>query len=314
MTTPDMARRNVLMVAYHFPPLAGSSGIQRTLRFVQHLPRHGWDPLMLTVHPRVYPSVADDLMADIPCAVPVERAFALDSGRHLAIRGRYPGLLARPDRWATWWLGGVPAGLAMIRRYRPDVIWSTYPIATAHRSGLTLHRLSGIPLVMDFRDPMAKKGNPEDPRVWQAFSRIEQAAARHASRLVFVTPSALRMYRERFSQLPAERFALIENGYDEESFVAAEQELNPTPLNPGHFTLLHSGIVYPSERDPSALLAALATLRRAGQPGLAALRLRFRAAVHEDLIRRLAAECGVDRKSTRLNSSHSRRSRMPSSA
>jgi hypothetical protein len=28
--------KRILMIAYHFPPLAGSSGIQRTLRFVQH--------------------------------------------------------------------------------------------------------------------------------------------------------------------------------------------------------------------------------------------------------------------------------------
>ena len=26
------------MIAYHFPPLAGGSGIQRTLRFARHLP------------------------------------------------------------------------------------------------------------------------------------------------------------------------------------------------------------------------------------------------------------------------------------
>ena len=41
--------KRVLMVAYHFPPLAGSSGVQRTLRFVQQLPQHGWEPLVLTV-------------------------------------------------------------------------------------------------------------------------------------------------------------------------------------------------------------------------------------------------------------------------
>ena len=40
--------KRVLMVAYHFPPLAGSSGIQRTLRFVQQLPSFGWQPLVLT--------------------------------------------------------------------------------------------------------------------------------------------------------------------------------------------------------------------------------------------------------------------------
>ena len=38
----------VLMVAFHFPPLAGSSGIQRTLRFATHLPSFGWQPTVLT--------------------------------------------------------------------------------------------------------------------------------------------------------------------------------------------------------------------------------------------------------------------------
>lgn len=189
----SVQRRRVLMVAFHFPPLSGSSGVQRTLRFVQQLPEFGWDPLVLSAHPRAYSATSNDLLAEVPEDVPVERAFALDTGRHLALAGRYPGLLARPDRWATWWLGAVPAGLDMIRRYRPHVIWSTYPIATAHRIGLSLHRLSGIPLVMDFRDPMAQEGYPEDPNVWRAFSKIEQDAARYATRLVFVTPSARRM-------------------------------------------------------------------------------------------------------------------------
>jgi hypothetical protein len=42
------------MIAYHFPPLAGSSGIQRTLRFVQHLPALGWQPLVLTASRQAY--------------------------------------------------------------------------------------------------------------------------------------------------------------------------------------------------------------------------------------------------------------------
>ncbi len=43
--------QRVLMVAYHFPPLAGGSGIQRTLRFAQYLPEFGWQPLVLTASP-----------------------------------------------------------------------------------------------------------------------------------------------------------------------------------------------------------------------------------------------------------------------
>jgi glycosyltransferase involved in cell wall biosynthesis len=286
-------RRRVLMIAFHFPPLAASSGIQRTLRFVQHLPAHGWQPLVLTAHPRAYWTTSGDLLADVPAGTIVDRAFALDTARHLSVRGRYPALLARPDRWLPWMIGAIPAGLRLIREHRPDIIWSTYPIATAHLIAHRLHRLSKVPLVADFRDPMAQEGYPEDPKTWRSYHRIEQAVARDAARLVFVTPGAQATYRERYPTLPSERFALIENGYDEESFAAAEAERTEEPLNPGRLTLLHSGVVYPSERDPSALMAALGRLSRAGAVGADRLRVRFRAPVHDEMLRRLAAEAGV---------------------
>ena len=58
--------KRILMIAYHFPPLAGSSGIQRTLRFVQHLPKFGWEPIVLSADPRAYERTSDDLMQEIP--------------------------------------------------------------------------------------------------------------------------------------------------------------------------------------------------------------------------------------------------------
>jgi len=287
-------QRRVLMIAFHFPPLAVSSGIQRTLRFVQHLPSYGWRPLVLTAHPRAYWATSDDLLADVPADTIVARAFAFDTARHLSVRGHYPAFLARPDRWLPWVLGAIPAGLRLIRKHRPDVIWSTYPIATAHLIAHQLHRLSGVPLIADFRDPMAQEGYPEDRRTWRAFDRIERAVARDAARLVFVTPSARESYRARYPKVPGEHFALIENGYDEESFAAAERDRPGRALNPGRLTLVHSGIVYPSERDPSALMAALGRLKRAGRVSASRLSMRFRAPVHDDLLRRLAVEHGVE--------------------
>lgn len=293
---PSLGRadtRRVLMVVFQFPPFAMSSGVQRALRFVQQLPQFGWQPLVLTAQPQAYAATSPDLLHEVPSDTVVERAFALDAARHLSIGGRYPGFLARPDRWSSWYLGALVAGMRMVRRYRPDVIWSTYPIATAHLVAERLHRWTGLPLVADFRDPMAQDGYPADPRTWQSFDRIERAVANSAKRMVFVTPSALEVYRARFASLPAERFALIENGYDEESFVSAEQSGDCSPLNPGLRTILHSGIVYPSERDPRALFEALGRMHDAGSTALEGLRLRFRAPVHGDLLQALAAEARV---------------------
>jgi len=281
------------MIAFQFPPFAMSSGVQRTLRFAQHLPFHGWRPLVLSAQPRAYAATSSDLLGEIPPDLIVTRAFALDAARHLALAGRYPASLARPDRWRSWTLGAVPAGEKLIEQYHPEVIWSTYPIATAHLIALRLHRRTGIPLVADFRDPMAQEGYPADPRTHRMFLDIERDLVRDASRLVFVTPSARELYRARYPAAPDERFALIENGYDEESFAAAERGLDRTPLNPGCFTLLHSGIVYPSERDPTALFAALRRMRGDGRIRADRFRIRFRAPVHDELLRRLAEASGT---------------------
>lgn len=281
------------MVAYHFPPLAGSSGIQRTLRFAKYLPEFGWEPLVLTVHPRAYERTSPDLLSELPPETVVVRAPALDTARHLSFDGRYPGFLARPDRWISWLPGATLWGMAMIRRYRPDVIWSTYPIATAHLIGAALHKHSGLPWVADFRDPMAQDGYPADPRVWQSFKQIEERTTREATLCTFTTPGTVRLYSERYPQA-ANRFKVIENGYDEETFAG----LTPggAPLNPGKITLLHSGIVYPSERDPTQFMQAIRTLIDAGKISADRLRVRFRAAMHEDFLRALTEKFGLNER------------------
>lgn len=274
------------MIAFHFPPLAGSSGIQRTIGFARHLPQFAWEPLILTAHPRAYERVSVDQLTDLPTKTIVERAFALDSSRHFALMGRYPAFTARPDRWVTWWLGAVVKGLAMIRHYRPNAIWSTYPVATAHMIGHTLHRFSGLPWIADFRDPMAQDGYPADPKTWQNFRNIEERALHSASFSVFVTPGAAGMYRERYPDVPHPRISLVENGYDEENFASLESP-EEGPLIPGTFTLVHSGIVYPSERDPTQMFQALRLLLDEGRLKPGELRLRLRASANEALLAEL---------------------------
>ena len=285
-------RRRLLMVAYHFPPLRGSSGIQRTLRFVQHLPKFGWDPIVLTANPRVYEQTSDEELAGIAKDVPIERAFALNTARDLSLFGRYPGFLAIPDRWATWRYAAVPAGMRLIAKHRPDAIWSTYPIATAHEIGRTLANRSGLPWIADFRDPMAQDGYPADPRAWQAYRRIEEEALRQSVASVFTTPGCAQLYRERYPDLPADRSVLIENGYDEESFAGAGV-YETAPAKDGRFVLLHSGVIYPSERDPTQLMEALGRLKSGGVVDATNFVLRLRASGHDEMLATLAARYDV---------------------
>jgi glycosyltransferase involved in cell wall biosynthesis len=282
--------KRLLMIAYHFPPLTGSSGIQRTLRFARYLPEFGWDPIVLTAHPRAYQQCSDDQLADIPDGIEVIRAQAWDASRHFALAGRYPGFLARPDRWVSWWLGAVPAGLAAIRRRRPHALWSTYPIATAHCIGASLARRTRLPWIADFRDPMAQEGYPADPATWKSFDRIERRTVAEARLSTFTTPSAVREYKARYPER-ADRLCLLENGYDEESFAGAS---GGAPLNPGRITLLHSGVVYHRERDPTHLFEALARLKKHDPELYGRMLIRFRAPVHDQLLQNLAERNRVE--------------------
>lgn len=285
--------KRVLMIAYHFPPSSGSSGIQRTLRFSQYLPDHGWEPIVLSAHPRAYQQTDNSQLADISEQVKVEHAFALDTARHLSVMGRYPRMLALPDRWASWWLGAVPTGLRLIRRYQPDIIWSTYPIATAHLIGLTLSRLTTIPWVADFRDPMVQPDYPRDPSTYRAYQWIENKTMKHCAAAVFTTPGTLRDYQTRFPDIPASRFQLIENGYDETSFAGLPSPVQSVAAVPGKIVLLHSGIIYPSERDPTCLFEAISALLKQGEISAGSLAIILRASHHKNYLQSLIERYGI---------------------
>jgi glycosyltransferase involved in cell wall biosynthesis len=250
------------MVAFHYPPCAGTSGVHRTLSFSRNLPRHGWRPIVLTADPRAYERKDDGQLGQIPDDAVVRRVPALDVKRHLSVGGRYLEAMARPDRWSTWWLGAVPAGLRLIRTHRPAVLWSTYPIPTAHLVGLTLRRLTGTPWVADFRDPMMDETYPHDPAQRRVHAWIEQRVVRDAARLVFTTESTRRIYLRRYPRLDPARCVVIPNGYDEDDFRTIPTRRVTAS---GPFRLVHSGVIYPEERDPLPLLRALSRLRREGR-------------------------------------------------
>lgn len=284
--------RHATFVAFHFPPVKNSSGIQRTLKFATYLPDYGWSASVLTVAPRAYPSVMDDQMRDIPPQVDVCRAFALDAARHLAIAGRYSRFTALPDRWVSWLIGAVTQGLAFLRRKRPAVLVSTYPIATAHLVGLVLHRLTGIPWVADCRDSMTEPGYPRDPLMRRIYLKIERAMVHRAARVVFTTPGARAMYAERYPEVPAERWAVIENGYDEANFDNAEALIDrAAPTGP--VRIVHSGVVYPSERDPGPMFEAIAKLKAEGFHERIPFEVVLRATGHDALYRPRLEALGI---------------------
>jgi len=284
--------KKVLMVAFHFPPQAGSSGILRTLNFVKYLPQYGWSPTVLTASAHAYTEQRNDLVGAIPPRTRILRAFALDAAKHLSIARKYPLLLALPDRWSTWWLRAVILGMRDIREHRPNIIWSTYPISTAHLIGGTLARLSGLPWVADFRDPMLNAEFPSHALQRRLWKRLESYVLQHATACVFTTQRAAKSYGQRYPEA-SNKCVVIENGYDEEAFTGVTSDRFGAP--DGTLLLLHSGLIYPDDRNPSTFFEAVRALIDEGKLDASRLCIRFRAAHHDDEVRAFATAYGLDR-------------------
>jgi hypothetical protein len=290
----EVSMKRVLMIAYHFPPMHGSSGVHRTLKFSQYLPGHGWYPLILTVHPSAYERCDSGQMDDVTCHTVVKRTRALDAARHLAIGGKHPAFFALPDRWVSWYVTALPAGLALIRKYRPQLLWTTYPIATAHLIGLTLHRLTGIPWIADFRDAMTDRLYPSEPARRRVFGWLERHTVHSCTRCVFTAPGALRMYSERYPTVSAAKWTVIENAYDEEDFaVVADGAVPGKARGSAPVVLLHSGTLYPSERDPRAFFSALMELKKTGVMTPRTLQVVFRATGYDKYYQKLISAYGL---------------------
>lgn len=290
-----MTAKRVLIIAYHYPPAHGSSGVQRTLKFSRYLCEFGWEPIILTVSPRAYEQVSDGQIDEIPTGVRIERAFGLDTARHLAFGGRYFRWMAQPDRWVSWWPSAVFAGMRIVKHHRPAVIMSTYPIASAHLIGKTLHGFYGLPWVADFRDAMTEPGYPRDKRTWTIHRRLEEKVVRRCAKAVFTTQGTRMMYADRYPDIPSERWVVIENGFDEGSFLDAENGLDRRPLGaPGQMVLLHSGILYAEERDPRPLFTALRGLKLDGFISVKSFKLILRATGDDAAYRAMVAVFGID--------------------
>ena len=291
--------KNLLLIAYHFPPYPGGSGVHRSAKFFEYLPENGWSPYVLTTGTLAYGNVrsgSTDGGANSKVRGRIIRTVALDAQRHLAIGGKHFKCTAIPDRWTNWVLTAVPAGLLTLYRKNISVILVTFPIATAVLIGLILHRVTKRPLIVDFRDSMTEEDYPRDPVTRSVWQKIEKAAIRRGARFIFTTESTRRMYLNRYPKLLPERCVVIPNGYDEEDFVgipaigtAYSNSSNGQPLR-----LVHAGLIYPEERDPRPFFKAVSRLKAEGIINSGDLRIELRASGSEAAYSNLLRQANIE--------------------
>ena len=244
------ARRQLLVVAFHYPPDNTSSGVLRTLKFTQYLRQHGWQSTVLSVPVALYRNTDRALADMIPPDVSVHRTWAMDIKHSLGVRGVYPGFLTYPDRYWPWLFSAVRRGKALLRDGQFRAIYSTYPVPTAHLIGMRLKAHSGLPWIADFRDPWLEDSMPAlESRL---ATIIERKVVTTADRVICNTPSMRRMFLERYPTVDLAKFVTVTNGYDEPDFSGLVPRTHPK------FHIMYPGVIDSGSRNPATLFAGVA--------------------------------------------------------
>lgn len=264
--------RNVLVIAYFFPPLGGA-GVQRVLKFVKYLPENGYKPIVVTTRAHDYAARDPSLQAEIPADTPILRAADPRVLRWGAMGFDYLGqprlqaLAAWPDRAAAWIPAATVCALRAVRRHRPEVIFSSAAPFSAHLVAWMTARATGLPWVADFRDEFSANPNSEarTDLIQRLSVPLERRLVADATRVVTVAD----YFEIEGSPLHSDRRITLVNGVD------------PDDVPPGsqngiadRFCLSFVGTLY-GDRDLAPVTAALRALaaRRTIDPSRCELRI-----------------------------------------
>ena len=172
----------VLYVAFYFPPTSGG-GVERTLRFCEHLPEHGIecevvapvDARWLSDDPASLARIPDGLRVHrVRFRGPANRVLPADrlAARRAPSTGRWCGpgwhrsACCCPTSTCRGWPTCCPTATRLLRTGRFDALLTTSPPHSVTVAGGMLARRTGLPWVADWRDPwLANPDVPLDRRV-----------------------------------------------------------------------------------------------------------------------------------------------------
>jgi len=267
------AQRNLLVLAYYFPPWGGA-GVQRTLKYVKYLPQFGWQPHVVTAQPHALAVSDPSLSQELPVGLPVYTTPALIPPKVLPWRVR--NWLARwllvSDQEAGWAPFAQRQAEKLIQRQQVQAVYTTSAPYTAHLVGLRLKQRFGLPWIADFRDPWVENSTVRPPTAWHR-TRIrhwERQVITAADRVTTVSEPMTQAFQTAYPMVNPEHFLTLPNGYDPDDFAQVE----PLGRQPDRFGVVYSGSFY-GQRSSQPFLQALHNVLMQGDIPRAAVQVRL---------------------------------------
>lgn len=240
--------KNVLWITGTFPPI--NCGIGRQYKLAKHLPKHGWNPIVLAFDKSIFrPQMDNELLKDIE-GLEVHRT---SSGENALLQGLIvPGLnkfgikvnwWKVPDPWIRWKSHAFKEALKIFHTTPIDAIFSSALPYTCHLVARDLKRETGLPWIADFRDVWTLTDKSYSTKSQKQIKReeiVEEAVLREADWMTIVNDVVLEMMRNRFPFIK-EKSSCITHGFDPEDYI----DLLPTPKHNNIVKLMtYAGTLY----------------------------------------------------------------------
>jgi hypothetical protein len=309
----------LLLLSYHFPPDSAVGGLrwQEMSRFFTAL---GWgvdviardfgavehrddarlelfdtglrlfsvamrEPLPERAHKIVWPQLSRLLRRR-----PVQRGEALthlevkqeSSGGRGVVRAYFSWLeYAKNGNWAR---AAARLGIELAKSHRYQVVVGSSPPHLVHEAGRLISRATGLPYVMDMRDPWSLQERlPEfmASPLWYRLARRYEARCVHDAALITMNTEHIGAMMRRAYPQHASRIEVVRNGSDSDPL--------PAPIRTDRFTMRFAGSIY-SDRDPRLVFRAAASVVREFQLTPEQFSIEFAGDMDGDAIRQIAAE------------------------
>lgn len=294
-----MELRNVLVLAYYFPPM-GLSGVQRVAKFVKYLPDHGWRPHVIATGPTAYYAHDASLLEDLEGReIVIHRTSGSDPNSMLRRKGtvRMPREVLRktlnrlsstifiPDNKRGWASHALRLARELVQRTHFDAIWVSGPPFSAMMAGAKLSTETGIPLVVDYRDLWYGNQFAFYPTPWHAHlhKTYEEDVLTHAAKVVVTNRRIKERIIGTYPKLNFDDVVIIPQGFDGEDMQRAATR-EPMIPDRSAMSLTYAGIFYEFV-TPKYFLEAVRRFRKE-RPD-AKLRLQFAGLLRDEHRRRI---------------------------
>lgn len=217
----DVKAHKAALLSFRLPPQF-DSGTHRALSFLRYAEDCNWNVFGITNHnSQNEPSKAGmELLDLIDRDIKIYEAKKLFTGSSWSITPKLDGDISTA-------LSLVKIGLEIFKHEKPDVIVASSPPFCFAIAGLFLSKLTGLPLVLDYRDEWTLC-----PFHFVSKTKLdkwfERRCINRADLIAYTTKSHLKSHQIAFSIVESKQ-ALVYNGWDDSQPQSiAQQKVNPT--------------------------------------------------------------------------------------